>query len=228
MDSNVKFPVYGSYIFELLFKNKLFSYISRTNYYILQRIESYRIYYEQVFIRLRQSNLHIHIWLTFDELYTKIGHVCDISFQFVVPFLAFVFVVSGTNNFFGTLETTSTFCSLIFNLWVVVYFLDIQNTSHLVKDLIQRPVWFSNHPWMLGRTRAFPNSYVNSKLVTLMLLSPRIVLAFVLHVSNINASAFEDHLFELILVEWFVDKRSATSTPPLRWSYITCTCGFFR
>ena len=66
MESNVKFTVYGSYIFELLFKNKLFNYILRTNYYILQSIESYSIYYEQVFICLQQSNLHIHIWLIFD------------------------------------------------------------------------------------------------------------------------------------------------------------------
>ena len=44
MESNVKFPVYSSYIFELLFKNKLFNYISRTNYYISQSIGSYYIY----------------------------------------------------------------------------------------------------------------------------------------------------------------------------------------
>ena len=79
MESNVKFPVYGSYIFELLFKNKLFNYISRTHYYIIQSIESYSICYEQVFIRLQQSNLHTLIWLIFDELYTKIGYICDIS-----------------------------------------------------------------------------------------------------------------------------------------------------
>ena len=79
MESNVKFPVYSSYIFELLFKNKLFNYISRTNYYISQSIGSYYIYCEQVFIRLQQSNLHIHIWLIFDELCTKIGYISDIS-----------------------------------------------------------------------------------------------------------------------------------------------------
>ena len=59
--------------------------------------------------------------------------------QFVVQFLAFVFVVSGTNNFIDTLETT--FCSLIFNLWMVVYFLDIQNTSHFVEDFDLKVVW---------------------------------------------------------------------------------------
>ena len=49
MESNKKFPAHGSYIFELLFKNKLFNYISRANYCILQNIESY----EQVFICLQ-------------------------------------------------------------------------------------------------------------------------------------------------------------------------------
>ena len=55
MESNAKFPVYGSYIFELLFKNKLFNCISRTNYYILQRIESYSIHYDQVYVRAVSS-----------------------------------------------------------------------------------------------------------------------------------------------------------------------------
>ena len=79
------------------------------------------------------------------------------------------------------------------------------------------------------RSGIFPpvECFVNSKLVTLMFLSPRIVLALVLHVSSTKASAFKDHLFDLILVEWFVDKRSTMSTPPFVWSYITYTCGFF-
>ena len=79
MKSNVKFSVYGSYIFKLLSKNNLFNYISRLKYYILKSIESYSVYYEQVFIRLQQSNLHMHIWLIFHEIYTKIGYICYIS-----------------------------------------------------------------------------------------------------------------------------------------------------
>ena len=52
MESNVKFPIYGSDVLELLFKNKLFNYISRTLYFIIQSIESYSICYEHVFICL--------------------------------------------------------------------------------------------------------------------------------------------------------------------------------
>ena len=65
----------------------------------------------------------------------KLATYVIFPFQFVVQFLALIFEVSGTNNFIDTLETTSTFCSLIFNLWAVVYFfLDILNTSHFVVD----------------------------------------------------------------------------------------------
>ena len=56
MESTIKFPVFGSYKFELFLKCKLSSYISRTKYYMLQSIESHSIYYEQVFICLQQSN----------------------------------------------------------------------------------------------------------------------------------------------------------------------------
>ena len=108
MESTVKFPVYGSYNFELFFNCKLFSYILRTKYYKLQSIESYSIYYEQVFICLQQSNFRIYIWLNFDE-----------------------------------------------------------------------------------------------------------------------KSSIQGHLFQLILFEWIIDKRSVISTLPFVWSFITCTCGFF-
>ena len=108
MGSTVKFLVYGSDKFELFFNCKLFSYISRTKYYMLQNIEIYSIYYEQVFICLQQSNFGIYICLNFDE-----------------------------------------------------------------------------------------------------------------------KSSIQGHLFDLILVEWFIDKRSTKSTPPFVWSFITCTCGFF-
>ena len=64
----------------------------------------------------------------------KLATYVIFRFYFVVQFLAFAFVVGGTNNFIDTLETMSTFCSLIFNLWAVVYFLDILNTSHFVVD----------------------------------------------------------------------------------------------
>ena len=67
MESTIKFPVYGSYKFELFLKCKLSSYISRTKYYMLQSIESHSIYYEQVFICLQQSNFCIYIWFNFDE-----------------------------------------------------------------------------------------------------------------------------------------------------------------
>ena len=63
------------------------------------------------------------------------------QFQFVVQILAFVFVVSGTKNFIDKFETTFTFCSLIFNLCAVVYFLDIQTTSHFVEDSDLKAVW---------------------------------------------------------------------------------------
>ena len=49
MESNVKFPLYNSYIFELLFKNELFNYISRTNIlqnYILQFKNKHITYYK--------------------------------------------------------------------------------------------------------------------------------------------------------------------------------------
>ena len=68
------------------------------------------------------------------------------QFQFVVQILAFVFVVSGTNNFIDKFETTSTFCSLILNLCAVV----IQTTSHFVEDFDLKAVWIfksSLNPW---------------------------------------------------------------------------------
>ena len=71
----------------------------------------------------------------------KLATYVTFRFQIVVPFLVFVFVVRGTNNFIDTLETMSTFCSLIFNYWAVVYFLDIQKTSHFVEDFDLKTVW---------------------------------------------------------------------------------------
>ena len=71
----------------------------------------------------------------------KLATYVIFRFQIVVQFLAFVFLVSCTNNFIDTLEATSTFCSLIFNLWPVVYFLDIQNTPHFVEDFDLKGVW---------------------------------------------------------------------------------------
>ena len=50
-----------------------------TIYYKALKVICYSICYKQVFIRLQQSNLHIRIWVIFDELYTKIGYICDIS-----------------------------------------------------------------------------------------------------------------------------------------------------
>ena len=76
--------------------------------------------------------------MNFTQKYVTYVTFC---FPFVVQFLLFVFVVSGTNNFIDTLEITSTFCSLIFNLWVAVYFLDNQNTSHYVENLDMKAVW---------------------------------------------------------------------------------------
>ena len=80
----------------------------------------------------------------------KLATYVIFPFQFVVQFLALVFEVSGTNNFIDTLETTSTFCSLIFNLRAVVYFLDIPNTSHFVEDFDLKAIWIfklSLNPW---------------------------------------------------------------------------------
>ena len=78
-----------------------------------------------------------------------------------------------------------------------------------------------------GSTKALRRLYVKWELVDLMLLSPRMVLAFDLHVLGIKARAFKCHLFDFILVEWLFDNESTTSTPPFLWSYIVCTCGFF-
>ena len=72
-----------------------------------------------------------------------------------------------------------------------------------------------------------PRLYVNSKLVDWMPLSTRVIFAYDLHVSNIKARAFKDHLLVFILVEWLVDNKSTTSAPPFVWSYIVCTCSFF-
>ena len=68
---------------------------------------------------------------------------------------------------------------------------------------------------------------VKLKIVNFNVVSPQIVLALVLHVSNTSESAFKGHLFDLILVEWFIDRRSAISTPPFVWSYIICMYRFF-
>ena len=134
MESNAKFPVYDSYIFELLFKNRLFNYISRKNYYILQNIESHSIYYEQVFLRLQQSNHHIHIWLIFDELYAKIGYICEISISVCYSVSRVCFCSQWYQQFIDTLETRSTFLT-------VVYFLDIKNTCHFVEDFDLKAAW---------------------------------------------------------------------------------------
>ena len=110
----------------------------------------------------------------------KLATYVTSRFQFVVQFLAFVFAVGGTNNFINTLETTSTFCYLVFNLWVV-YFLDIQNTSHFVEDFDLKAVWIFQSSLNAWEDKSF------------------FVLALVLHVFNTNASTF--HLLDLILVQ---------------------------
>lgn len=78
-----------------------------------------------------------------------------------------------------------------------------------------------------GSAKALPRLYVNSKSLNLRMLSPRMVFASDLHVFWIKTRAFKAGLVDLILVEWLVDNKSATSTPPFVWSYIVCTCEFF-
>ena len=169
-----------------------------------------------MFIRLQQSNHHIDIWLIFDELYTKIGYTCDISIS-VCCSVSRVCFCSQQRPLF---VLWFSICGRWFTSWI------FKRRLILLRILIWRPFGFSNRHWRLGRTRAFSSSYVNSELVTLTLLSLKIVLALVLHISNTNKSTFKGHLFDLILVEWSVDKRSTISTSP--WSYITGTCGFVR
>ena len=79
---------------------------------------------------------------------------------------------------------------------------------------------------MFGSTKYFPSWYTNCKLLKLTLLSSRIVLALVWRVSSIKANAFKSQCFDFILVEWWHDIRSTTSTPLLVWLYITRTCAF--
>ena len=115
----------------------------------------------------------MHIWLIFDELYTKIATYVKFRFQFAIQFLAFAFVVSGTNNSSTHLKQ-GPLCSLIFNLWTVVYFLDIKNTSFCWRFWSEGRLDFQIIVEFLAGQEHFPSSYVNSKLVTMMLLlSPR-------------------------------------------------------
>ena len=80
----------------------------------------------------------------------------------------------------------------------------------------------------IGRTKALPRWHVNSKLLNKLLLSARIVFAFVRTVYKMKSNAFKGHRFNLILVEWWVEVKSTTSTPPFVWSYITRTCCLHR
>ena len=82
--------------------------------------------------------------------------------------------------------------------------------------------------WTIGRTKALPSWYANSKLLNELLLSARTIFAFVCTVSKMKTNAFKGHHFDLILVEWWVEIKYTTSTPPLVWSYITRTCGLHR
>ena len=120
------------------------SYFSRTNCSITFQ-EQTIVYYKTLkvtskclFVFNKAIFTYIFGWFLMNFT-QKLATNVTFRLQFVVQFFAFVFVVSGTNNFIDTLETT--FCSLIFNLWMVVYFLDIQNTSHFVEDFDLKVVW---------------------------------------------------------------------------------------
>ena len=122
-------------------------------------------------------------------------------FQFVVQFHAFAFVVSGTNNFIDTIEKTSTFRSLIFNLWAVVYFLDIQNTSHFVENFDLKTVWILKSSLKAWQDKSFFKLICKLRICNLDVVVSEDCFSIGLHISNINASTFKGHLFDLILVE---------------------------
>ena len=233
MESNVKFSLYSSYIFELLFKNKLFIYISRTNIlqnYILHFKNKHITYYKlhitkhwnlkyilraSVYSSSTKQSSHTYLvdfWWTLHKDWLHMWH-----FDFSLLFSFTRFFCSQQRPLF---VLWFSICGRWFTSWI------FKTRLILLRILIWRPFGFSNRHWRLGRTRAFSSSYVNSGFVTLTLLSLKIVLALVLHVSNTNANTFKGHLFDLTLVEWSVDKRSTISTSP--WSYITGTCGFVR
>ena len=103
----------------------------------------------------------------------KLATFVKFRLQFAIQFLAFAFVVSGTNNSSTHLKQ-GPLCSLIFNLWTVVYFLDIKNTSFCWRFWSEGRLDFQIIVEFLAGQEHFPSSYVNSKLVTMMLLlSPR-------------------------------------------------------
>ena len=70
----------------------------------------------------------------------KLATFVKFRFQFAIQFLAFAFLVSGTNNSSTHLKQ-GPLCSLIFDLWTVVYFLDIKNTCHFVEDFDLKAAW---------------------------------------------------------------------------------------
>ena len=131
----------------------------------------------------------------------KLATYVTFRFQIVVPFLVFVFVVRGTNNFIDTLETMSTFCSLIFNYWAVVYFLDIQKTSHFVEDFDLKTVWIFKLSLNAWDDKSFSKLIRKLKIGNLDVAVSKDCLGLVLHVSNTNASTFEGHLLDFILVK---------------------------
>ena len=167
METNVKFSVYGSYIFELLFKKKQFNYISKktTIYY---KALKFTVYFVSKCLFFFNKAIFTYIFDSFFMNFTqKLATYVTFSLQFVAQFLGFVFVVNGTNNFINTLEATCTFCSFIFNLWAVVYFLDIQSRSDFVEDFNLKAVWIFKSSLNVWEDKSFPKLIHKLKICNL-------------------------------------------------------------
>ena len=129
-----------------------------------------------------------------------------ISLTHKTPFNPFIFILDNRPGFFFYSKNILYFCHLICSQtigWIELY---------------QR--------WTFGMQSDFASWYINSRLVILMLLCDRIVLAFVLVVWRIKARQFIGHRLVFILVDVWLESRSTTSTPALVWSYNRCTWGF--
>ena len=131
----------------------------------------------------------------------------------------FYFVVCCSNNRVHTFEASSSVCDKIVRLRKSQYLLDTKKSSHPADYFYLQT----------SENKCFPNTVGDFKIrVDIFIrLSCNIVLAFDLKVSRTNAKAFKGHLLHLMQVEWDVDNKSTTSTPPFSWSCIAWTLGFF-
>lgn len=138
--------------------------------------------------------------------------------QFVAHLFSLFLYVGGALYFANTDKAPS-------NL-IVIFILDNRQCFFFYPpSFIIFAIWLDRKPlvelywrWTFRRQSHLASWYVNSCQVILTFLSDRMVLAFVLAISRIKARQYIIHCLVFILVEMWLEIRSATSTPSLVWS----------